>query len=73
MNIITVNGNENLTACFAIRYEVFVMEQNVSSDSEMEGLDSQATHYLLMVDNHPVGTTRVRLINDGQTRTIITQ
>lgn len=70
MNIITFNGNEDLPACFTIRHKVFVIEQNVPLDLEMDGLDTQATHYLLMVDDHPAGTTRVRLINDGETAKI---
>lgn len=43
----------------AIRRRVFVEEQDVPPGREVDGLDGEATHFLL-VDGAPVGTARVR-------------
>ena len=47
----------------AIRYEVFVEEQNVPVDLEIDGLDDKAKHALAFVDGVPIGTGRI--LNDG--------
>ena len=47
----------------AIRYEVFVGEQNVPEELEIDGLDGEAKHVLAFVDALPIGTGRI--LNDG--------
>ena len=47
----------------AIRYEVFVGEQNVPEELEIDGLDDEAKHVLAFVDGLPIGTGRI--LNDG--------
>ena len=47
----------------AIRYEVFVDEQNVPVNLEIDGLDGKAKHALAFVDGVPIGTGRI--LNDG--------
>ena len=47
----------------AIRYEVFVGEQNVPEELEIDGLDGEAKHVLVFVDEVPIGTGRI--LNDG--------
>ena len=47
----------------AIRYEVFVGEQNVPEELEIDGLDDEAKHVLAYVDALPIGTGRI--LNDG--------
>jgi len=47
----------------AIRYEVFVDEQNVPVDLEIDGLDGKAKHALAFIDEVPIGTGRI--LNDG--------
>ena len=47
----------------AIRYEVFVDEQNVPVDLEIDGLDGKAKHALAFIDGVPIGTGRI--LNDG--------
>ena len=47
----------------AIRYEVFVDEQKVPVDLEIDGLDGKAKHALAFVDGVPIGTGRI--LNDG--------
>ncbi len=47
----------------AIRYEVFVGEQNVPEELEIDGLDGEAKHVLAFVDELPIGTGRI--LGDG--------
>ena len=47
----------------AIRYEVFVDEQNVPKELEIDGLDGEAKHVLTFVDGLPIGTGRI--LSDG--------
>jgi predicted GNAT family N-acyltransferase len=45
--------------CAAIRIEVFVGEQNVPEEEEMDDLDAEALHFLAEQDGVPLGTARV--------------
>ena len=47
----------------AIRYEVFVEEQNVPEKLEIDGLDNEAKHVLAFVNEIPIGTGRI--LSDG--------
>ena len=47
----------------AIRYDVFVDEQNVPEELEIDGLDGEAKHVLAFVDEVPIGTGRI--LSDG--------
>ncbi len=51
-------------ACLAIRKTVFIEEQNVPTDLELDGLDDDCLHYLAEVDGVPIATARVQLIDD---------
>ena len=50
----------SLEDCFMIRRKVFIEEQDVSEEEEMDGLDDQADQYLLTVNGNPAATARVR-------------
>ena len=47
---------EQLTA---LRNEVFVIEQNVPADLEIDGLDSECQHVVALLDDEVVGTGRL--------------
>lgn len=47
-----------------IRLEVFVQEQRVPRSLELDGLDATAVHFLALIKNEPVGTSR--LLPSGQ-------
>ena len=53
----------NIEDICAIRYEVFVDEQNVPEELEIDGLDNEAKHVLAFVEGVPIGTGRI--LNDG--------
>ena len=48
-----------LEACYAIRTEVFVREQNVPVELELDEHDATAWHFLLFVDGVPMATARL--------------
>lgn len=47
-----------------IRAQVFRTEQGVSEELEFDGLDETSNHLLAYLDNQPVGTARIRKIDD---------
>jgi predicted GNAT family N-acyltransferase len=54
--------------CAEIRMEVFVAEQQVPPEEEMDELDATATHVLALGDGQPVGTGRLVVLPDGSAR-----
>jgi predicted GNAT family N-acyltransferase len=52
-------------ACFAIRKAVFVDEQGVPAEVELDEHDAAATHLLALAGNCPVGTMRWRTVAPG--------
>lgn len=54
-----------MDAIEAIRMTVFVEEQGVPSDEEMDGRDDEAIQFLAVDDGTPVGTARLRLPDPG--------
>jgi len=55
----------DITTCQALRRTVFIDEQLVPEDLEVDGLDPIALHLLAHLDGRPVGTAR--LLRDGAT------
>ena len=47
-----------------VRLKVFVQEQRVPESLELDGLDATAAHFLALIDDKPVGTSR--LLPSGQ-------
>ena len=54
-----------LEQAYAIRRQVFCVEQNVSEEIEMDEFDTVATHILAYVGSKPVGTARWRFTVEG--------
>ncbi len=54
-----VSDEEELALAFAIRIKVFVKEQGVPSDIELDDDDQRAIHFLASVGAKAVGTARV--------------
>ncbi|MET7244364.1 GNAT family N-acetyltransferase [Methylobacterium sp. EM32] len=46
-------------AAMALRHEVFVVEQGVPADEEIDGDDPVATHFVTLAEGEVVGTLRV--------------
>ncbi len=62
ITITKVTSAQDMEKCFHIRTKVFIDEQKVPIEEEMDGLDGEAEHYLLFVDGVACGTARVRLL-----------
>jgi predicted GNAT family N-acyltransferase len=54
-----VSGKKELAQAFAIRIKVFVKEQGVPSEIELDDDDERAIHFLAKVGAKAVGTARV--------------
>ncbi|RAV05444.1 GNAT family N-acetyltransferase [Paenibacillus sp. YN15] len=68
MIIIPVATRQELDACLAIRMEVFVNEQQVPFEEELDEYDvsPEACHHVLMTDgDKPVATGRWKVYEDG--------
>lgn len=56
---IVISETTDLDTCMALRFEVFVGEQNVPVEEERDALDAVATHLLATMDGKPMGTARI--------------
>lgn len=57
--------DDDRAACLAIRRRVFIEEQGVAEDLEVDGRDGEAVHLLARLDGAPVGTLRIRTVGDA--------
>lgn len=66
MAIARVTDPDDLQACLDVRERVFVREQGVPLDREVDGKDDEATHFLARdADGRPVGCARLREYERG--------
>ncbi len=65
MNITSIicDYESNIKEICAIRYNVFVEEQKVPEELEIDGLNDKAKHVLAFVDSVQIGTGRI--LSDG--------
>ncbi len=59
VSITIARTSEERKACFAIREAVFVQEQAVPLELEMDEYDDTATHFLLSEEEMPLATARL--------------
>ncbi len=64
IEIARITAPSDRNDCIHIRTVVFVEEQNVPKQEEIDGLDGEAEHYLLWVNKKPIATARVRILDD---------
>lgn len=58
-----LKGTDDLTDAFIVRFNVFVDEQQVPAEIEIDDIDKIAEHIVVYVNNVPVGTGRVFSLN----------
>ena len=63
ISAITTDYKSNHKDICKIRYKVFVDEQNVPEELEIDGFDDDAVHVLVMLDDKTIGTGRI--LSDG--------
>jgi predicted GNAT family N-acyltransferase len=71
MNDLVIRGardSEDLAACYRIRTVVFVEEQGVPPEAELDAHDAAANHLLALVGEVPVGTMRWRAVAPGRVK-----
>lgn len=57
---VSIEITQDIKACHALRFEVFVNEQHVPMDEELDTLDGEATHFLAKNEaGEHVGTARI--------------
>ncbi|QEY52057.1 GNAT family N-acetyltransferase [Legionella longbeachae] len=59
-----VSSDEDIKKCLEIRFKVFVEGQHVPLHEEVDGKDAESEHYLLLYNEYPSGTVRVRYVED---------
>ncbi|MGH7871826.1 MAG: GNAT family N-acetyltransferase [Candidatus Binatia bacterium] len=59
LHVRQVTRERQLQQAFAIRMRVFVGEQGVPADIELDRHDRRAIHFLAFVDKKPIGTARI--------------
>lgn len=59
-----VASSEEITVAQSIRRAVFQLEQGVPPDVDFDGQDETATQLIAYLDQQPVGTARIRYLDD---------
>lgn len=54
-----------LNAAFAVRHEVFIIEQNIAEEEEWDGLDDECLQFVARAGRRIIGTARVRFPSSG--------
>lgn len=63
MDVQTISSEQQLNDAFKIRKKVFVEEQNVPPEEEIDDLESEATHFVLYINEEPAGAGRFRTVD----------
>ena len=64
MNIKIVTTEEELQQAYHVRKTVFVEEQNVPIEEEIDHLEEESTHFIVTnEDNEPIGAGRFRVVD----------
>lgn len=60
-----ITSNRDLQQAYAIREEVFMIEQKVPREDEFDEFEEQSFHFLATIDEVPVGAARWRTTDKG--------
>lgn len=63
-DIRVVTSQADLAECLRLRRIVFIEEQNVPENEEVDGDDNHCTHILVRVEGVPMGAARFQYIGD---------
>ena len=64
LDIRFTQNNKDMLSCLNLRRTVFIEEQNVPENEEVDGDDPSCDHILLTVSDIPVGAARLKYYND---------
>ncbi len=63
-----VSGERELKSAFEVRRQVFVEEQGISKDIELDEYDREALHMVVENKERVIGTARIRFLVTGQVK-----
>ncbi|WP_449622516.1 GNAT family N-acetyltransferase [Robertmurraya sp. Marseille-Q9965] len=63
MKLKLVTDEQELKEAYRIRKIVFVDEQKVPEEEEIDHLEAESTHFLLWNDHEPIGAGRFRIVD----------
>ncbi|MBM7586561.1 putative GNAT family N-acyltransferase [Bacillus pakistanensis] len=63
MNVYVVESKSQLDDAFSVRKTVFVDEQMVPMEIEIDDLEDESTHFVLYLESEPIGAGRFRLVD----------
>ena len=63
MKLKVVESQKELADAFSIRKTVFVEEQNVPLEEEIDHFEDEAVHFVLYNDGSPIGAGRFRVVD----------
>lgn len=64
MSLKIVESNQELNDAYFVRRTVFINEQNVPEEEEIDHLESESTHFVLYHEGAPIGAGRFRVVDD---------
>ena len=64
LDIRFIQNSKDMLSCLELRRTVFIEEQNVPENEEVDGDDPDCDHILLTVSDMPVGAARLKYYND---------
>jgi predicted GNAT family N-acyltransferase len=56
---------KEIADAFKVRRKVFVEEQKITEDVDLDGKDDEAEHIVAYFNNNPIGCTRIRHVDKG--------
>ena len=60
IEVYEVSNRQQLEDAFRIRFEVFVEEQNVPEEEEIDEFEEEAIHFVVYDGERPIGASRLR-------------
>ena len=60
-----INSQDDFSSSRKIRYQVFVIEQKVPPEDEIDEYEDLSCHFLAKLNDLPCGTARYRITGDG--------
>lgn len=61
---VTIAQTRDIAACRALRRTVFIEEQGISEADDLDDLDDEAIHLILIEDEKPLGSARMLVVGD---------
>lgn len=61
-----VETEKEITDAREVRRQVFQLEQGISSELDFDGKDRESDHVVVYLDKKPVGTVRLRYLDEGK-------